>query len=423
MLATLRQRNFALVWLGGLVSMTGDWLLFAALPVYIYQQTGSALATSVMFMTYWIPDAFLGSIAGVFVDRWDRRRTIIASNVLMALSLLPLMALVLAPSRELLWVPYAVKLVQSTIGLFPGPAEGALLPTLVGEDRLVPANSLNALNNSIARFAGPPLGGVLVGVFGLGGVVLVDCLTFMFAAAMVWLVSIAPSTAGTQAEAQEGGLAGMVVGRWTSVWREWLEGLRVIARSRLLAVLFLVTAIRTFGNGIFSPLLVPFVQDTLRGGATGYGLLLTAEGIGGLIGGTVVGRWGAALSPRQLVVLGVMATGPILLLMFNVPSLPLAVALMALVAVPFVASEVGRNTLLQAGVTDRYRGRVLAASGTTIAFLSLSGAAVAGTLGDALGVVPMLHVYAALSILAGLVALKLPAAAPGANRDAALSRS
>ena len=74
MLATLRNRNFSLLWLGGLISLSGNWMLLTALPFYVYQLTGSALATSGLMMAYIAPGIVFGSVAGVLVDRWDRRR-------------------------------------------------------------------------------------------------------------------------------------------------------------------------------------------------------------------------------------------------------------------------------------------------------------------------------------------------------------
>ncbi len=149
MIDTLRQRDFFLLWFGRLISVTGDWLLLTALPFYVYERTGSVLATSVMFMTYWLPGILLGSLAGVFVDRWDRKRTLVMNNLMQTAVVLLLLVLIVAPSDEWLWLAYVVNLVQSCINQFSGPAEGALLPTLVGEERLVPANSLNALNDNI----------------------------------------------------------------------------------------------------------------------------------------------------------------------------------------------------------------------------------------------------------------------------------
>src|ERR671927_398560 len=103
MLATLRQRNFALLWLGGMISFAGDWALFIALPVYVYDLTGSALVMGGMFIAQTLPRLLMGSVAGVFVDRWDRRRTMVVADLLMALGLLPLLAV---DSLDPLWLVY-----------------------------------------------------------------------------------------------------------------------------------------------------------------------------------------------------------------------------------------------------------------------------------------------------------------------------
>src|ERR1044071_898697 len=91
MLRVLGQRNFGLLWLAGLISLIGDWALVVGLPVEIYRRTGSTLATAGMVLASLIPAITLGSITGIFVDRWDRRRLMIAVNVLLALSILPLL--------------------------------------------------------------------------------------------------------------------------------------------------------------------------------------------------------------------------------------------------------------------------------------------------------------------------------------------
>ncbi|HKS69860.1 MAG TPA: MFS transporter, partial [Ktedonobacterales bacterium] len=105
MIATLRQRNFALLWLAGLISLAGDWVLMIGLPIYVYILTGSVLATAIMLMCAVAPGALVGSVAGVFVDRWDHKRTMVATNVIMALGLLPLL---LVRSADNVWIAYAV---------------------------------------------------------------------------------------------------------------------------------------------------------------------------------------------------------------------------------------------------------------------------------------------------------------------------
>src|SRR6187397_1471168 len=100
MFALLRQRNFSLLWFGGLISYIGDWVLFTALPVFVFTLTGSILATGLMFAITMVPSVVLGSLAGVFVDRWDRRWTLIITNLARA----PLwLSLVLVDSPDRIW--------------------------------------------------------------------------------------------------------------------------------------------------------------------------------------------------------------------------------------------------------------------------------------------------------------------------------
>src|SRR5215208_5672601 len=101
----LRRRDFALVWTAGLISMMGDWVLWIALPIRVYELTGSALATSGVIASLVAPEIVFGSVAGVFVDRWDRRRTMVIANVLQAAALVPLL---LVDGAGAIWVAYPV---------------------------------------------------------------------------------------------------------------------------------------------------------------------------------------------------------------------------------------------------------------------------------------------------------------------------
>jgi len=154
MLATLRQRNFALLWLGGLISLIGDWALMVGLPIYVYLLTRSVLALSIALLVSSIPNIVLSSIAGVFVDRWDRKRTMVITNLLLALALLPLL---LARTADRVWIIYLAAFVGTCIEQFFSPAQSALLPTLVREAHLVQANSLNSLSSLLLPTPGSPM--------------------------------------------------------------------------------------------------------------------------------------------------------------------------------------------------------------------------------------------------------------------------
>jgi Transmembrane secretion effector len=311
LLATLRNRNFALLWSGGLISMTGDWMLLVALPIYVYQATGSALATGAMFAAGLLPNVLFGSVAGVFVDRWDRKKTLVFGNALLTLSVLPLL---LVPQTGWLWVVYAVAFVQSCFGIFNEPAENSLLPALVGEERLATANSLNATNNNLARLAGPALAGLVVGWFGLVGVVAVDAASYLVSAALVSLIS-AP-TAPERPEEAPPVDAGGVAAAFSGVWREWAEGLRLVGTGRVILTVFVVGAVTGLGEGVFLALFPPFVRVALGGGALELGWLMSAQAMGGVLGGLVVGAAAARLSSSRLLGLGAVLFGLIDLAIF-----------------------------------------------------------------------------------------------------------
>ena len=418
MLAVLRQRNFALVWVAGLISLTGDWLLFIGLPLYVYQLTGSTLATGAAVMVRVLPRLVLGSVAGVFVDRWDRRRTMIATNLLLGLCLLPLLAV---RSVEWLWVVYLVSFVQSALAQFLVPAENALLPRLVAEEDLVPANALNALNNNLARLAGPPIGGLVVALTGLGGVALLDAASFFVAAGLVALVAVdgraarvvTPGAAASAAESSG-------TGAFAAVWREWRAGLAVVRRVRPVAILFLFIAITGVGEGAMATLFVAFVTKVLGGGGFGYGSVVAAQAIGGLLGNAVIGRVGRGVTPGRLIGLGAIGLGAIDLLTFNayhvVPGLAPPLILMAVVGVPAAGIGVGYITLLQTSVADEYRGRVFGAFSATSALAVLIGSGLAGALGDLLGIVTVLNIQGVVYVLAGAMVLALLTGARAARQ-------
>lgn len=387
MLAVLRQRDFALLWTGGLVSVAGDWVLNAALPFFVYERTGSTVATAGMIVAELAPGALGGSFAGVYVDRLDRRRLLVAASLLQALAVVPLLAVA---GGGPVWIVYAVAAAQSTVAVFSVPAESALLPSLVAPEDLVPANALNTLNNRLARLAGVPLGGLLLGIAGLTPVVVVDAASFVAAALLVALVR-APARTATARERFRG---------------EWVAGLRVVRRDPAVAMVFWVLGLMTFGGTMLDPLYVAWVRDVLHGSPQVYGLLLVTHAVAGIAGALLVGRLRARLSPRVLMGWSSIVAGGALVAKFELPYVALTFALTVMGGVVSVASAVGVETWAQSVVRDELRGRVFAALGASGALFSLAGASVGGVAARAVGVTAMLDVAAVLVLVAGVVVLR-----------------
>lgn len=397
MLATLRQRNFSLLWFAGLISMMGDWMLTVALPVAVYELTDSVWATSGIVIANRCPSVVLGSFAGVYVDRWDRRRTMIVVNTLRAPMML---VLLLVDSANDLWIAYLVTFVISTLNQFFGPAENALLPQLVGEDKLVPANALNALNNNIARLVGPALGGIVAGWYGLHGVALVDAGSFWVAAALIAAIS-AHRTRAPAPERDQSPVSG--------VRAEWLDGLRVIRQSSNLRVLFVVMALTSIAEGIMGTVFWAFITDVLHGGTVEVGWFLSAQAVGGIVGAFVIGRWATGLAPMLMLGLGSLGLGVIDSVTFNYPALLsgiwLGLILMMVVGVPATSFFTGFATMLQTDVNDAFRGRAFGAFSSMMAVMMIAGAVVAGLVSGYLGVVGTLGIQCLAFIAAGAYAL------------------
>lgn len=405
MIKTLRNRNFALLWLGGLISLAGDWVLMVGLPIYVYLLTHSVLATSITLITSMVPNILFGSVAGIFVDRWDRRRTLIGANALLALGLLPLL---LVRTPDLVWVVYVVAFVESCLEQFTAPAQNALLPTLVGEEHLVAANSLNGVSGNLARLVGPALGGLIAALGGLNGIVLADAASFVLAGLLVSFIAGRTMPAKpAPSSAEDESLPAAEAGAIRRAGREWVDGLGVIFHERTLRFLLLMFGISMLGEGVFGVLYPVFVYRILHGGALQIGQLMSAQAVGGLIGGLLVGWIGKRVMSRWVIGLGQVAFGLIDLAIFNTPAFfPvywLSVGLFVAVGIPGLASSTGAQSLLQARTPDAYLGRVFGALGTTMGLLGLIGAVIAGTLTDRFGLINVLNVQGAGYVVAGLL--------------------
>ncbi|MDL1902991.1 MFS transporter [Anaerolineae bacterium CFX9] len=400
MFRLLRQRNFALLWWSGLISFAGDWMMMIARPLYVYEMTGSALATSLMFIAGTLPRIALGSVAGVFVDRWDRQRTMVVANLLLALAILPLL---LVRSAEHLWLVYLSAFCTATLSQFLYPAENAFLPTLVEDGDLVSANALNNMNNQIARLTGPAIGGILMASFGFSMIVLADVLTFALAGLMIAAIRLPRSAAAEAAPpAEKPALSAR------HVFNEWREGLAIVRQSYTLTIMFILMAITSIGEGVLSVLLAPFATDLLQTDAVGLGGLMSAQAVGGIIGGAIIARRGGRGSLWAMAGWGSLLVGLFDLVLLNyylfIPGVAFGMVVLVITGLPVAALMTGVLTLLQKGADDTYRGRVFGALMTVSSLFALIGIILAGTLGEIFGPA-LINVQVVAYVLGGVLVL------------------
>jgi len=402
MLIVLRNRNYAFLWFGQLVSVFGDGMLTIALPFAVYDLTGSTLATGVMFMAQTLPRIVFASFAGVLVDRWDRRRTMIATDIVRGVTLL---ALLLVHSPDTIWVIYLVAFVNAAVGRLFLPAKNAMIPRLVSGEQLTAANALNSLSENATQLVAPALGGALYALYGLRFTAGIDAASFAVSA--VCLVCLASSIGRPEGESTIVPLSVAVV------WHEWREGIRFARTNAVVRAVFVGVGVVSVSEGILSVALVPFTRQVLGGGAATLGLIVSAQAIGGIIGSVIFGRVGDRLPPALTVGISGATDAVLLFAIFNLPGrvpispVALAVALIAIAGAAVIGFFVFQNALLQRAVPDMYRGRVFGVYATVQAALMLCGQATVSLLESRIGVVPTISLGPVMEITGSALAFIL----------------
>jgi len=402
MLLAVLRRNPAFPRLAGaaLVSQCGDWILSIGLAFHVYEQTGSTLASGGLIAASVVPQIVLGSVTGVFVDRWDRRRTVVVTNLLMAAC-----AATLLLAEERIWLVFPVLAAINVVETFFTPAEQSLVPLLVRPDDLVPCNALNGQAVQAARFVGAAVGGLLAALGGLVLVVAVDVATYLVAAA---LLRTLPADRHPAPRAPAPSLGD----RFAAVVADWSDGVRQMSGHPTLRLLLVITALTSVGEGIFGTLFLPYVRDVLHGSAVEYGAITSFQAVGSIAAGLLLAVLAARADPRTLLGVGYVVFGVLDLALFLywivlADVLWPAFVLIVLVGLPVAAMVTGRTTLLQLATHDRTRGRVFGALGALQGGGLVVGLLVAGVLGDRFAIVPVLLLQGLLPIIAGLLALAL----------------
>ncbi|GIH12953.1 MFS transporter [Rugosimonospora africana] len=396
----LRRPDFRRLWVAGLISDTGDWLLLTSLPILVYQLTGTTLGTAYAFLIELAPAVALAPLAGRLADRLDRRALLIAVSLAQAAALVPLAFWPRLP------VVYAVIAVEAALTCLFDPAKNALLPTLVEADELVSANSMIGLNLNLGRLVGGPLGGLLLGFGDLRAIVAVDAVSFLLAVLLIARVRAARPPAPDDSPELTHPAGGHPLGR-------------PAVRASLL-----VAFVASIAQGLFIVLFVVFVARVLAGDAAETGLLRGVQAIGAIGGGLLLAFAHRSGSSRgtgradpsrsgdrsgSLAGLACIAFGVVALLTWNAPRLttaePLYVVLFIAAGAPGLAMVAGLTSVLQQSTVDGERGRVFAAFGVAMATGQAAGMLAGGLLGDRLGVVPLLNAQGCAYLLAGALAL------------------
>jgi len=370
--AALRSPDFRLLWLAHGISQVGDSLTALALLLTVNALTGSTSMIATLTVVLSLPQLGLGLFAGVLVDRWDRRRTMLLSDLARGVLVL---GFVLVRSRHDIWLLYVLGLMQATVAVFFNPARSALTPRTVEPDSLLAANSLLQTTQLVSGLVGTGLAGILFSVAKSGWPAFVmDSATFFFSAACV----LGIRARGAPDRHPSAAASGILL--------ELRQGFDLVLRTRALLAILMAFAVACLGTGAVTVLFVPFLVNTLHVPAAALGLAKGAQLAGLLLGGAWAARRAVASSSTALIGGGLAGIGVATVLLGTAPNLGFVLAWLLLLGLCATPMQSATNALLQERTPDRLRGRVEAAVDTLLTGVMMLSMACAGIITDRLGI-------------------------------------
>ncbi|WP_103512429.1 MFS transporter [Streptomyces sp. SM13] len=390
---TLINRDYTRLWIGQAVSSLGDAVFSTTLVLWVAtvlakEKTWAPAAVSGVLLATGAAVLFVGPLAGVFVDRWNKIATMLRSEVvrgglvvtLTTVSFLPVDAL---PIGLWLALVYLTVLTLNAASQFFTPARFAAIADLVtGDADRARAAGIAQATSQTAWIVGPPLAAPLLFAAGLQWALLFNA--FSYAVSYLAIRSIrsipshtpdasGPDTAPEHTASRTGGLLG-----------EFTAGLRFFARSRFLVALVLLAVIGQFGLGALSTLNIFFATDNLHMSAHLYGYIGTAMGLGGIVGALCAGRVVQRIGARRTTWIGLLASGALLIAYSRQTGFIGGIAVLFVFTVPLTMLNTAMAPLLLAAAAPEYRGRVVAVFYPVTQLASMLAAVLSGWLASSI---------------------------------------
>jgi MFS family permease len=380
----LQLRPVRRLWLAQVVSVFGDFLaLFAVLSYVSFNLHATAAQVTGISIAFMIPFAVIGPVAGVFVDRWNVKRTMIASDLIRAG-----LALSLVFTTSLGQV-YVVLFFLSAVSAFFVPAQTVTLRTIVPREGLLAANSLVQQAFQIMRIFSPALAGWIVTSFGASPCYYVDFVSFIVSASLITTLVIAREPVVPAAGSHP----------IKSVLNDLMVGVRFIFTHATISYVILAMAAGMFAISCFGPLIAVYVRDELQASARWFGIINAMIGVG-MIGGTLImSRLAQKVSKTHLALWGLLTMGAFVVVLAAFKTIPAASISMFGVGVGVVFVFVSAQTLMQGQTPMELIGRVSSSVMSVLCIAQLIGLLVSGSLAQTLGIRNLFYASAAMLLL------------------------
>jgi MFS transporter, DHA3 family, macrolide efflux protein len=392
----LRIPDFRRLFGGQVVSDIGDGITLFLVLLVINDLTGSPVALALMAIAEAVPAFTVGLVAGVYVDRWDRRRVMLAADLLRAVIVLSF-AFVQTP--ELVPLFYLLGFAQASIATFFRPARGALLPHIVPARGLASANSLAQASQVIGAVIGTGIAGLIFTTFGSGiAGFAIDSATFLLSFALI--AGISPAAGRVTAERAAAAARETVRGGV-------LEGLRIVRHSRVLTGVVLAAGITMLGLGAVNVLFVPLLTHELDVEPAWMAGIELAQTAAMILAATTVAFLVRRLSPTVIISIGLAVIGVCIGLIAGVTAVRQVILILFVVGLAVTPVQAMVQTLVQTAAGDVTRGRVVSLLQASLSTASVASMAIGGVLGEVIGIRPVYLVAAGVVLAAAGLSLIL----------------
>lgn len=396
--SALRNRNFALLWFGLIVSNSGSWMQIVAQGWLVYDLWQSPFYLGLVSFSRAVSMIVLPPMGGVVADRVPRLKLLKLTQSLSFLLALLLAVLVSAQVVQV-WHIILITFLSGVVSAFDQPTRQALLPDLVRREDLTNAIALNSAAWQGAGFFGPALAGLTVALIGLAGAFYANALSYLAVVLALFLMRGVPERSGNRVP--------------RGLFDDLREGLRYVRATEVVLVLLLLSAVTSIFGKSYQQLMPVFARDTLRVGESGLGFLMSAPGAGTLVAASLVAALGD-VRRKGLIFFGAMVVFSACIITFSFSrSLPIALVLLFLSGVSATTFSIMLTTMLQLRVPRDMRGRVLSLVTVTMQGFSPFGALLTGSMATVVGTPPAVALSAIVIVVAVLVALPT---APGIRR-------
>lgn len=393
-LNVLKNRDFALLWSGLTISQLGDGLSFVALIWFIYQLTDSALAIGLFLMFYTAPTIIGGLIAGVLLDRFDKRKVMILDNLVRALAIgiIPLLHYL---GVLQLWHIYLIGLIFGGLMMISLAGGPAVVPALIRKEELNTANALESISWSLGDIIGRAAAGLLIGVIGAPNVLILDVFTYLIFVFNLILMRI-PKTEVQSQTASNSASENSVKLR---------DGFKFLLTNRLIFAITLAFLILNIGAGSLGVILPLYADKVLLAGATGFGILTASISAGQLLSSLLAGgvQWRFPLG--HSIAVAVVLTGVSFGLLLITPDLILASIALFGFGFFIAPCNIWAQTIRMRLIPEELRGRVFSILRTVIRSTLPLSSSLFGLVMPLIGIMSAVGLAALLIASPGIVAL------------------